>query len=124
MLCPWVRKRDQMIDGRFFRHAGPFALSALAIHIGADLPANAPEEFQISGVAPLDGAGEGEVSVFSDSSHRTAFENCNASVVVTSLELSKHGSSARWLLLTDNPRLAFAQIGHLFHPQGLLQPAI
>lgn len=111
-----------MIDGRFFQRAEPFALGALASHIKAEIPAGASEQFMVSGVATLEGASVGELSVFSDSSHREVFQKSHASVVVTSANLSRHALSGTWLLLTDNPRLAFAQIGQLFYPEAALQP--
>ena len=111
-----------MIDGRFFHRAGPFSLGVLASHIKAEIPAGASEQFRVSGVATLEGASAGELSVFSDSSHREVFQRSRASVVVTSANLSRHALSGAWLLLTDNPRLAFAQIGRLFYPETALQP--
>jgi UDP-3-O-[3-hydroxymyristoyl] glucosamine N-acyltransferase len=109
-----------MTDDRFFHRDGPFALDALAHHIGAEMPANAPEKFMVRGVGTLEGAGAGELSVFSESLHREAFQKSHASVVITSANLGKHALNGTWLLLTDNPRLAFAQIGHLFYPQDAL----
>jgi UDP-3-O-[3-hydroxymyristoyl] glucosamine N-acyltransferase len=113
-----------MVDDRFFRRDGPFTLGALAEHIGAAMPLNAPREFQVHDLAALAGAGEGDVSVFSDSVHREAFQGSHASVVVTSAELSRHALNGTWLLLTENPRLAFAQIGQLFYPPRVLHASV
>jgi UDP-3-O-[3-hydroxymyristoyl] glucosamine N-acyltransferase len=113
-----------MVDDRFFRRGGPFTLGALAEHIGAEMPLNAPPEFKVYGLAALAGAGEGDVSVFSDMVHRDEFQGSHASVVVTSADLSKHALNGTWLLLTENPRLAFAQIGQLFYPPRTLHAAV
>jgi len=108
-----------MTDDRFFRRSGPFWLGDLARHIGADMPRDASAEFPIHGLASLDKAERGEVSVFCEAQHRDRFQNSHASVVVTSNLLSKHEHNGTMLLLCENPRLAFAQIGHLFYPRNL-----
>jgi UDP-3-O-[3-hydroxymyristoyl] glucosamine N-acyltransferase len=108
-----------MTDDRFFRCAGPFGLGELARHIGADMPCSASLDFLIHGLATLDKAESGEVSVFSENQHRGSFQTSHASAVVTSEALSKHEHNGATLLLCENPRLAFAQIAHLFYPRNL-----
>lgn len=108
-----------MTDDRFFRRSGPFGLGDIARHIGADMPCEASKEFPIHGLASLDKAENGEVSLFSEAQHRDSFRSSAASVVVTSNVLSKHEHNGTVLLLCENPRLAFAQIGHLFYPRNL-----
>jgi UDP-3-O-[3-hydroxymyristoyl] glucosamine N-acyltransferase len=107
-----------MTDDRFFRRSGPFALGDIARQIGAHIPENASEGFAVHGVAALGNAGAGEVSVFCDAQHSDSFATSHASVVITSDALSKHAHNGSWLLLCENPRLAFAQIGHLFYPRA------
>jgi len=108
-----------MTDDRFFRRSGPFEISDLARHIGAEMAGGDSAERAIHGIASLDKAQSGEVSVFSEVQHRGSFETSHASVVVTSSALSKHKHNGTMLLLCENPRLAFAQIGHLFYPRNL-----
>lgn len=108
-----------MTDDRFFRRSGPFGIGDLARHIGADMPCDASAEFAIHGIASLEKAESGEISVFSEAQHCDSFETSHASVVVTSNALSKHKHNGTMLLLCENPRLAFAQIGHLFYPRNL-----
>lgn len=105
-----------MADARFFRRSGPFALGEIAHHIGAALPEKASAQFAVHDVAALDTAKSGELSMFSDIEHRDSFINGNASVVVTTQNLSKHAANDTWLLVVKDPRLAFAKIGHLFYP--------
>lgn len=108
-----------MTDDRFFRRRGPFALGKLARHIGAELPRDACPEFLIHGLAGLGKAESGEISVFSDTQHCDSFQKSAASAIITNNHLSKHQHNGIWLLLCENPRFAFAQIGHLFYPRDL-----
>lgn len=111
-----------MVDRQFYRCAGPLALGALANHIEAELPAGVSGAFMISGLATLQAACAGELSLFSESSRREEFQKSRASVVVTNAALSKHALNGTWLLLTDNPRLAFARLGQLFYSEAVPQP--
>mgnify|MGYP001598386567 CR=1 FL=1 len=105
-----------MTDSRFFRRSEPIALGQIAAHVGGDLPPHAPSSFMVQDIAALDCAKSGDLSVFSDSKHAGDFAKCRASVVVTSSRLEHHEHNGSWLLLVKDPRLAFAQIGHLFYP--------
>ena len=109
-----------MTDDRFFRRSGPFSLGALAAHVGGELPVAASASFLIQDVASLDCAETGDVSVFSDGKRAGEFATSRASVVVTDRALGQHEHNGSWLLLVKDPRLAFAQIGHLFYPPILL----
>ncbi|HSS12959.1 MAG TPA: UDP-3-O-(3-hydroxymyristoyl)glucosamine N-acyltransferase, partial [Rhizomicrobium sp.] len=74
-------------------------------------------------VASLESAEAGDVSLFSDGKYANAFAVTKASVVITSEKLAglPHGVT---LLVVPNPRLAFAQIGHIFYPPAKLQPGV
>ncbi|HEY1708630.1 MAG TPA: UDP-3-O-(3-hydroxymyristoyl)glucosamine N-acyltransferase [Rhizomicrobium sp.] len=109
-----------MTDVRFFRRGGPFTLGDLAARVGAELPSQAPAAFMVNDIAALDRAQSGEISVFSDAQHSAAFETTHASVVLTNRKLSAHEHNGSWLLLVNNPRLAFTQIGYLFYPPDAL----
>jgi UDP-3-O-[3-hydroxymyristoyl] glucosamine N-acyltransferase len=105
-----------LADERFFRRNGPIPLGEIALHVGGELSAEAPAAFLIQDVAALDCAESGELSVFSDSKRSSEFATCRASVIVTSRKLGAHDHNGSWLLLVQDPRLAFTQIGHLFYP--------
>jgi UDP-3-O-[3-hydroxymyristoyl] glucosamine N-acyltransferase len=105
-----------LTDNRFFRRSGPFSLAEIASHVGGELCAEAPAALLIQGVASLDSAETGELSVFSNSKWSQHFANSRASVIVTNSKLGLHAHNGSWLLLVKDPSLAFAQIGHLFHP--------
>jgi UDP-3-O-[3-hydroxymyristoyl] glucosamine N-acyltransferase len=105
-----------LTDDRFFRRSGPFSLGEIASHVGGELCAEAPPALLIQGVASLDSAEAGELSVFSDSKWSQHFAVSRASVIVTNSKLGLHAHNGSWLLLVKDPSLAFAQIGHLFYP--------
>ena len=112
-----------MTDDRFYQRAGPFTLAQIASHIGAELAKGAAAELMVRDVAALESAETGDVSLFSDRKYANAFAVTKASVVITSDRLATlpHGVT---LLVVPNPRLAFAQAGHIFYPPAKLQPGV
>lgn len=111
-----------MTDRRFFRRSGPFALGQIAAHVDADLPTPESSSFMVQDVASLDSAKSGDLSVFYDSKHAERFSASHAGVVITTQSLSGREHNGSLLLIVNDPRLAFAQIGHLFYPQDALLP--
>jgi len=105
-----------MTDDRFFERAGPFPLGEIAAHIGAEMDNNSSSDFLVRDVAALESGTAGDISVFSDAEYAKAFAHTGASVVITDRKLAVHEHNGTWLLLADNPRLAFAQVGHMFYP--------
>ena len=83
-----------------------------------------PAELKLSDVAALESAEAGDVSLFSDRKYANAFAVTKAS------RGDHHPTSWRacpmaWLLLVvPNPRLAFAQVGHIFYPPAKLQAGV
>jgi UDP-3-O-[3-hydroxymyristoyl] glucosamine N-acyltransferase len=105
-----------MTDDRFFTRQGPFSLGDIAERAGARLAPEAPAGLLIRGIAALDAAGSDELSFFCDARKAEAFAASHAGAVITSEKLSRYPHNGAWLLLADDPRLAFAQIGLMFHP--------
>lgn len=105
-----------MTDLRFFQRAGPFPLGEIAAHIGAEMDNSSSADFPIHDVAALDSAEPGEISLFSDAKYADALARTRASVVITDQKLRGHEHNGTWLMLSANPRLAFAQVGHMFYP--------
>ncbi|MEJ0024540.1 MAG: UDP-3-O-(3-hydroxymyristoyl)glucosamine N-acyltransferase [Rhizomicrobium sp.] len=105
-----------MTDDRFFERAGPFPLGEIAAHIGAEMDNSSAADFPVRDVSNLDTAEAGEISLYSDAKYAAAFARTRASVVITDRKLAAHEHNGTWLLLSANPRLAFAQVGHLFYP--------
>ena len=113
-----------LTDDRFFRRSGPFSFGDIANHVGADAPPVSEAPMMIRGIAELSCAQSGEITIFSDAKHAGDFANSKASVVVTNASLGAHPHNGSHLLLVKNPRLAFAQIGHMFYPADALDIGI
>lgn len=112
-----------MTDDRFYERAGPFSLAEIAGRIGAEVAKGDPADLKLRDVASLESAEAGDVSLFSDAKYANAFAVTKASVVITNEKLAAlpHGVT---LLVAPNPRLAFAQVGHIFYPPAKLQPGV
>src|SRR5690349_6298545 len=110
-----------MTDDRFYDRAGPFTLGEIAARIGAEVTKG--DALKLTDVASLESAQVGDISLFSDAKYANAFAVTQASVVITSDKLASlpHGVT---LLIVPNPRLAFAQVGHIFYPPAKLQPGV
>lgn len=106
-----------MTDDRFFHRNGPFSVSEIALCAGIELPADAPSHLMLSGVAALDSAEAGDVSVFTERGHSKLFETTRAGVVITNAALSALPHNGSWLMVVPDARLAFAMIGHKFYPR-------
>ncbi|HEX9490325.1 MAG TPA: UDP-3-O-(3-hydroxymyristoyl)glucosamine N-acyltransferase [Stellaceae bacterium] len=105
-----------MADQRFFHRSGPFPLSYIARHIEAEPPDDASGAMMIDDIGPLETAGLGEITVFCDARYLDKFLSTRASATVTNHDLARLGPNRSGLLLVEHPRLAYAQIGHLFYP--------
>jgi len=105
-----------MTDPRFFGRVGPFSLGELARQIGAALSDPSTEDRLIHDIAALEEAEPGQISVFSDRRYEGVLVSTRASAVVTSRDFARYAPSGTCLLLVAEPRLAYAQIGHVFYP--------
>lgn len=112
-----------MTDDRFYERAGPFTLAEIADRIGAEIAKGEPAALKLRDVASLESAQAGDISLFSDAKYANAFAVTKASVVITNEKLAAlpHGVI---LLVVPNPRLAFAQVGHIFYPPPKLQEGV
>ena len=112
-----------MTDDRFYERAGPFTLAEIAGRVGAEIAKGEPTELKLRDVASLESAEAGDISLFSDAKYANAFAVTKGSVVITSEKLATlpHGVI---LLVVPNPRLAFAQVGHIFYPPAKLTEGV
>ena len=113
-----------MTDPRFFHRSGPFSLSYIAQHVAAEPPDAASRPMMIDDIAPLESAGWGQLTVFFDARYLDKFLASHASAIVTNRDLARHAPDRSGLLLVEQPRLAYAQIGHLFYPASPLVPGV
>lgn len=115
---------QRMTDTRFYHPAGPFRLGDIAARVDAELDAGAPADLLIHDVAALDGASTGQITLFADPKLADAFASTGASAVITDRKLASQPRNGTAVLLAANPKLAFAQVGHLFYPPARLRDGL
>src|SRR5882724_1688478 len=113
-----------MTDPRFFRRHGPFSLAEIARAIDAQTPGAEAGRLMIDDIAALEEAGPSEITVFNDARYRDRLAKTRAGIIVTSRDLARQAGVDGRLLLVAEPRLAYAQIGHLFYPASAPEPGI
>ena len=113
-----------MPDLRFFRRAGPFKLSEIAAHLGADALEADRGAISIHDIGDLDSAEAGEISVFTDARYLDSLVRTQAEAVICSRELAGRPGDSTLLVFVKDPRLAYAQVGHLFYPQPALESGL
>jgi UDP-3-O-[3-hydroxymyristoyl] glucosamine N-acyltransferase len=107
-------------DPRFFHRAGPFSLAVVAEVAGAAAPPGA-EGLSLSGVAPLQNAGPGDVSFLHNKKYVAELETTQAGAVILAAEFAPRLPPGIAALITADPHVAWARIAALFHPS--LPPA-
>ena len=122
--APGPSKAPLMTDDRFYPRRGPFSLGDIAEHAKVELAANAPRDFMIRGIAPLECANADDLSVFCDVHHADSFATTHAGAVVTSARLGERPHNGTWLLTARDPRFAFALIGLMFYPRAIAEPGV
>lgn len=113
-----------MPDLRFFHRAGPFTLSEIAAHLGAEALEANRGSISIRDIGDLDSAEAGEISVFTDARYLDGLVRTRAGAVICSREFARHADDSTRLMFVKDPRLAYAQVGHLFYPQSVLVPGV
>ena len=89
-------------------------LSELAQQIKAEL--RGQNDIEITGIASLDDAGPGDVTYVADASRLDRLKECSASAfIVPPMLVETAVLAGRALLITQNPKLAFARAIFVFH---------
>lgn len=73
------------------------------------------ENVEITGVAPIEGAREGEITFVANPKYLPKLDDTQASAVIVSEEIV---SAKMNLIRVENPYLAFAKVLRLFHPRS------
>ncbi|HYG67229.1 MAG TPA: UDP-3-O-(3-hydroxymyristoyl)glucosamine N-acyltransferase, partial [Anaeromyxobacteraceae bacterium] len=95
-------------------------LAELAARVGGTVDGDGT--IRIDGIAPLEDAGPGQISFFSNRKYRKAFEVSRAGAVV--VEPGEDVPAGRTVLRVANAYLAFAKLSTLFHPPARAVPGI
>ncbi|MBS27538.1 MAG: UDP-3-O-(3-hydroxymyristoyl)glucosamine N-acyltransferase [Alphaproteobacteria bacterium] len=105
-----------MADPRFFKNDGPFTIAELADAVGGELSDGCDPQLKIQDVAPLDEAGEGDISFLDNRKYVPAFEASKASACIVMSEFQDRAPDGMALILTDTPYRAYAKIAHAMYP--------
>src|SRR5262245_4482932 len=106
-----IRSPDDLILKR--KRTRPMKLKEIASRLGARLePPDA--EVEITGVAPIENAGPGQITYIADPRYVAAAKTTKASAVIVDEDFPPldHGRAS---LRTKNPKFAYARAVELFH---------
>jgi len=105
-----------MADPRFFRAAGPLTLREIARLASAELEKGADPERSFHDVAPLDTAGEDDVSFLDNTRYLDAFRSSKAGACVVGPQHVEHAPKGMALLVSTKPYRGYAQVARAFYP--------
>ncbi|MFV3129168.1 UDP-3-O-(3-hydroxymyristoyl)glucosamine N-acyltransferase [Niveispirillum sp. KHB5.9] len=116
-----------MADPRFFDRAGPFTLAELAARCGATVAPGTDPDLKLFDVAPLDQAGEGQLSFLDNRKYVEAFQASKAAACVVHPSLADKAPAGMALLVSNKPYRSYALCAQAFYPvpssTGLISPA-
>lgn len=108
-----------MTDPEFFAPARTFSAAELAVHTGAGLHDQNMSDTLVSGVAALCDGGEGKLVYVEGPRQASELENLKAAAILCPASLVDRVPSGIAILVSDQPRTAFAAIGRLLFPQAV-----
>ena len=112
-----------MPDQRFFTPGGLLALSDIASLTGATL-ASGDASRLFASVAPLETAGENDLSFFDNIKYAEAFEQSKAGACFVRPQYKDRAPKHMALLLTDEPYAAYAIAAQRLFPEPAFEPGI
>jgi len=108
-------------DPRFFQRSGPHSLAAVADAAEAEAP---PRRLMLTGVAPLQTAGPGEISFLDNRKYLPALEQTQAGAVIVHPDMAARVPATAVAVVTPEPYAAWARVAALFHPLPPLTPGV
>lgn len=111
-------------DPRFHPAAAPRSLAEIAAAVGASLPEGADGAATITGAAPLQAAGPGELSYLDSRRFLEALRRTRASAVLLRAEHAGAVPEGTLPLVVGEPHLAFARASSLLYPPPPPRPGI
>lgn len=113
-----------MADPRFFKRSGPFTLGELAAHADAALVEGVDPSLLIEDIAPLNVAGERQLSFLDNPKYAAMFTASKAAAAFVHPKQVDKAPAGMALLVTENPYLAYALTAQKFYPAQANQPGI
>ena len=105
-----------MADPRFFRRDGPFSIETLSAVSGAQLADPARGGHMIEDVAPLETAGQADVTFLANVKYIDAFTTSRAGAAFVSAQMAPRAPAGMALLVAADPYKAFALAAQAFYP--------
>jgi UDP-3-O-[3-hydroxymyristoyl] glucosamine N-acyltransferase len=100
-------------DSRFFARTGPHALVDIAKLAGAHVEG---AERMIAGVAPLQSAGQDDVSFLDNRRYADLLSATKAGAVIVHPDFAEQVPAGCAAIVTNEPYVAWARVSALFHP--------
>ncbi|MES2984765.1 MAG: UDP-3-O-(3-hydroxymyristoyl)glucosamine N-acyltransferase [Pseudomonadota bacterium] len=113
-----------MVDRRFFINHGPFAVGDIAAATGTVLQPGADATRLMKDVAPLDRAGEQDISFFDNSKYADQFANSGAGACFVRAKYAELAPKSMIVLLSEDPYRCYALAAQKFYPHARPAPGI
>jgi UDP-3-O-[3-hydroxymyristoyl] glucosamine N-acyltransferase len=113
-----------MADPRFFANHGPFSAGALAELAGARLDDAADPERAFADVAPIEAAGQQDVTFLDNRRYLRAFAESAAGACLVHPAFAARAPAGMTLLLTEQPYRGYALVARAFYPPAPPEPGI
>ena len=113
-----------MADPRFFDNKGPFSIAELAVRAGDDAVVQGDGALSVVDVAPLDVAGEGQISFLDNRKYVGAFEASKAAACIVAPDFADRAPEGMVLIVTSKPYRAYARIAHAFYPAAASESGV
>ncbi len=107
-----------MVDRRFFKNHGPFTANEIAVIAGIALPDAAEGARSFTDVAPLDRAGESDVSFFDNAKYLEQFTNSKAGACFLRAKYAAQAPKSMLVFITEDPYRCYALTAQQFYPAG------
>ncbi len=105
-----------MPDSRFFSRSGPKSLKEIADIAGAELGSGFDSSAMIQDVAPLDKAGENDVSFLDNIKYRDSFKVSKAGACIVSPDMAPFAPEGMAVIVTKTPYRSYALVAQAFYP--------
>ncbi len=107
-----------MADNRFFCKSSEKTLGDLAKIAGGTIPDSAHEGVMIDDVAPLDRAGNGQISFLDNVRYKETFTKSKAAACIVSDAMAGFAPAGMALIVSKNPYKSYALVAQAFYPDA------
>lgn len=113
-----------MPDKRFFNIKGNSPLSEIAAVGGCKLSDDKYKDTEISSVAPIESAGESDITFLSNVKYAEKLKDSKARACIMHPKMVEKAPANMILLISENPYASYAKIATYLHPDDVCEPQI